>query len=161
MDVLLQLHSRWRHDTQHNDTHHNLSVIATPSIMTLNTLCWRSFKLNVIDAECHWCWMSLMLNVIDAECHWCWMSFMLNVIGAECHWCWMSLMLNVIDAEYSFIFSSSIQISVKVSTLEVTVRNINNYTCSIMKRASLRLKTCAKLLQYLLFPLASSVKKNE
>ncbi len=78
-------------------------------------LCWMSFMLNVIYAECHFClvsfmlnaiyvwchlcWMSFMLNVIYAECHLCLMPFMFNVIYAECHLCWMSFMLNVIYAE--------------------------------------------------------------
>jgi hypothetical protein len=44
--------SNGRHDIHHNDTQHNIKVIATFSIMTLNALCWMSFMLSAIYAEC-------------------------------------------------------------------------------------------------------------
>ncbi len=53
-------------DTQHNDTQHNIYIVAILSIIKLNT---------GHAVECHLCWMSFMLNVIYAECHY-----------AECHY---------------------------------------------------------------------------
>ncbi len=43
-------------------------------------LCWESFMLSVVYAECHLCYVMFMLSDVYAECRLCWVSL-----------CWMSL----------------------------------------------------------------------
>ncbi len=64
----IQYNDIQNNDIQHNNIQHNIKVIATLSITTLNTLCWKSFMLSVT-------YKPIMLSVFMLS------VFMLNVVA--------------------------------------------------------------------------------